>query len=417
MERQPVKLNNRGTSGSLVVSKRKPGMRRTFPVLLAVALIAVAVFAQTSFGQQNPSKQSLARQQILPDQFAGWQPGQGVHGGGPQVLLWPRDPKVDNFDGHPEYTALLVESGVIRAEEHHYQKGGAEIAVRAFRLQDPSSAYEVYTSLLKPGEMPAKLGQVAAFDKDGVLIQEGSLVIGSTANISREDLLALLEAVEAKAEKTTPLPPIRTYLPMEGRLVGSERYALGPEALKAALTEAGQAVDASFLKGIGFNNGGEAMLARYSQPGKGSGVLLLLEYPTPNVAEQQIHHLAEVLPASAKVGEQNVVRKGSLLSIVLSPSSAEYAASLREGANYETQVTWNEPHQTLTDPPLLSTIAKIFVATGVFMVVTVVLGIAFGGVRIITKRLFPGKVFDRPEQIEVLQLGLSGKRIDPTDLY
>ena len=43
------------------------------------------------------------------------------------------------------------------------------------------------------------------------------------------------------------------------------------------------------------------------------------------------------------------------------------------------------------------------------MVVTLVLGIAFGGVRIITKRLFPGKVFDRKEQIEVLQLGLVGE--------
>jgi len=29
----------------------------------------------------------------------------------------------------------------------------------------------------------------------------------------------------------------------------------------------------------------------------------------------------------------------------------------------------------------------------------------------------PGKVFDRPQDIEVLQLGLSGKKIDPTDLY
>jgi hypothetical protein len=38
-------------------------------------------------------------------------------------------------------------------------------------------------------------------------------------------------------------------------------------------------------------------------------------------------------------------------------------------------------------------------------------------VRIITKRLFPGKVFDRPEQMDVLQLGLSGKRIDSRDLY
>jgi hypothetical protein len=35
----------------------------------------------------------------------------------------------------------------------------------------------------------------------------------------------------------------------------------------------------------------------------------------------------------------------------------------------------------------------------------------------VTKIFFPGKVFDRPERMEILQLGLSGKRIDPRDFY
>jgi hypothetical protein len=112
-----------------------------------------------------------------------------------------------------------------------------------------------------------------------------------------------------------------------------------------------------------------------------------------------------------------IERKGSLLSIVLSPSSPEYARSLREAVDYETQVTWNEPSQTATDPPITSVMVKIFIGTGVFMVAAVVLGIAFGGVRVVTKILFPGKVFDRPNQMEILQLGLSGKRIDPSDFY
>jgi hypothetical protein len=51
------------------------------------------------------------------------------------------------------------------------------------------------------------------------------------------------------------------------------------------------------------------------------------------------------------------------------------------------------------------------------MVTAVVLGIAFGGVRVVTKIFFPGKVFDRPERLEILQLGLSGKKIDPSDFY
>jgi hypothetical protein len=62
-------------------------------------------------------------------------------------------------------------------------------------------------------------------------------------------------------------------------------------------------------------------------------------------------------------------------------------------------------------------VRNIFLGTFAFCGLALVLGLAFGGVRVITKRLFPGKVFDRPENMEVLQLGLSGKRIDPRDFY
>ena len=225
-----------------------------------------------------------------------------------------------------------------------------------------------------------------------------------------------MKAVEAGSEKG-PLPPIRTYLPATGRMLGTERYALGPEAMRAAMAGLGQSDMVGIVDAAGFSSGAEAMLARYTSPGKGSGVLVLLEYPTPQLAEQHIHHLDEVLPAAAKQAGTVIERKGSLLSMVLSPSSAEYAKNLREAVDYETQVTWNEASQTATDPPITSVMVKIFIGTGVFMVAAVVLGIAFGGVRVLTKRFFPGKVFDRPNQMEVLQLGLSGKRIDPSDFY
>jgi hypothetical protein len=264
--------------------------------------------------------------------------------------------------------------------------------------------------------VPTNLGQVSAFDKDGVIILEGSLVLSSTANISKEDLSALVKAIEAGSEKG-PLPPVRTYLPGMGRALGTERYALGPEALRAALAALGQSDMAVLVDAAGFSSGAEAMLARYASPGKGNGVLVLLEYPTPQLAEQHIHHLDELLPAAMKQAGTVIERKGSLLSMVLAPSSAEYATNLRTAVDYETQVTWNEASQMATDPPITSIMVKIFIGTGVFMVAAVVLGIAFGGVRVVTKRLFPGKVFDRPNQMEVLQLGLSGKRIDPSDFY
>jgi hypothetical protein len=337
-----------------------------------------------------------AQESPLPKQFQNW--------------------KLSSCLPKPVVPAIGKEAGMREYSTCKFSSGDNVIGISGGRYHDPSSAFEAYTSQLRAGMVPTNLGQTAAFDKDGVLILEGTLVLSSTSNISRDDLNALIRAVEAGSEKG-PLPPVRTYLPKAGRVLGTERYALGSEALKAALADENVgAYAAALLDDVGFANGAEAMLARYSSPGKGSGILMLLEYPTPQIAEQQIHHLTGVLP-TAKPSEPRIERKGSLLSIVLEASPAEYAANLREAVDYETQVTWNEAGQAATDPPITSTLVKIIMGTGVFMVAALVLGVAFGGVRVVTKRFFPGKVFDRPNQMEVLQLGLSGKRIDPTDFY
>lgn len=342
------------------------------------------------------AQQKVVPKQILPKEFRSWH-------------LSSCNSKSADF-------GFWKEAGLRNVNDCEYTADGATVNVRLAQYNDPSSAYEVFTGLLRTGMMPAKLGQVAAFDKDMVLIQEGTFVLRSTANVSQDDLGELVKAVDPQSEKS-PLPPVRTYLPGTGRVLGTERYALGPEALEAALHGLGVTDTEGIVKAAGFTSSAEAMVARYSNPGKGSGILLLLEYPTPQLAEQHIHHLDEVLPAAAKQAGTVIERKGSLLSMVLAPSSVEYAKSLSDAANYETQVTWNEASQAATDPPITSTLVKIIMGTGVFMVAAVVLGIAFGGVRVVTKRFFPGKVFDRANQMEVLQLGLSGKRIDPSDFY
>jgi hypothetical protein len=360
---------------------------------LSLFVCGFALFSAAPLSAQ----QLVVQKQILPKEFRSWH------------LTGCNASRSQDF-------GFWKEAGLRTVNDCEYTADGNTVEVRLAQYADPSSAFEVFTSLLRSGMMPASLGQVAAFDKEIVLIQEGTLVLRSTANVSKDDLGMLVRAVDGQSEKT-PLPPIRTYLPTPGRMVGTERYALGPEALQEALHGLGETDTEGLLKAAGFTNGAEAMVARYSLPGKGTGVLLLIEYPTPQLAEQHIHHLEEVVPAAAKQSGTDIERKGSLLSMVLSPSSKEYAKNLREAADYETQVTWNEASQTATDPPITSIMVKIFIGTGVFMVAAVVLGIAFGGVRVLTKRFFPGKVFDRPEQIEVLQLGLSGKRIDPSDFY
>jgi hypothetical protein len=330
------------------------------------------------------------------------------------MVMWPRSTQATGLDSHPEYEQTLTESGIVRIEEHDYKKGDDELSIRVFKVRDPSGAYEVYTSRLRPGMTPSNLGQVSALDAEGAEILLGNFVLESGRGASAEGLRALVQTLRPVADKT-PLPPIPSYLPQGEWLKGTERYALGPAAFRAAAASLGRVEAGALVDVAGFNSGAEAMFAKYKR-GKDEATLLLIEYPTPQLAELHLRHLQRGL-RDAQLNTSSIERKGSLLSIVLAPTSAEYAEKLRGAVNYETQVTWNEPSSTATDPPITSTLVKIIVATGVFMMVTLVLGIAFGGVRVITKRLFPGKVFDRPAQMEVLQLGLSGKPIDPRDMY
>jgi hypothetical protein len=343
-----------------------------------------------------PPYSSAQRQSLLPDRFGGWSKG-----------FCPAKPVA---------TVLAEETGLIENVACQFTSNGQSVGVWAGSFRDPSSGYEVYTSEISPGMEPSTLGQNSAIDRDKLLMLVGNVVlrVERPRDVPAEDLQQLLASLRAHADQT-PLPPIRAYLPA-GFVDGTQRYARGPAAFRQAIASLGQDEFANLVDEAGFNSSAEAMFAKY-QAGKDQAVLLLIEYPTPQLAEQHLRHLDRALSPTAKQAGATIERKGSLLSLILKPSSVAFGNSLRGAVNYETAVTWNEPHQTITDPPILSTLAKIIIITGVFMLAAVVLGIAFGGIRLLAKVFFPGKFFDRPEQMDVLQLGLSGKRIDSRDFY
>jgi len=349
---------------------------------------------------------------LLPDHFGNWQAT------GPAKM----------YTAHEYFRARLVEpttggdilneAGLVSVEERTYKNGDKNWSVRVWELRDPSGAYETYTAILGDlhGIKPSSI-EDTVFGGPGLFLA-GNLVmqgLSSSGDVTTEDLRALRTALYAEAQKT-PYPPLKSYLPATWRVFGTERYALGPIAFRAAMTSLGEGAYVGLSDHVGYQSGVEAILAKY-QGAHGSGTLLLLEYPTPQIAEQHLHHLEEALPDAAKKSGVTVERKASLLSLVFEPTSAMHAQAIRDEVNYETQVTWNEPGHTATDPPLMIMIGKIFVYTVLFLGFATGIGIAFGGLRVLIKRLLPGKVFDRPGSIEVLQLGLSGKKIDASDMY
>jgi hypothetical protein len=372
-------------------------MRRQFLFIVFASLFALLSAANISAQQSKSPMSSSAKPSALPDAFASW------HNAG--------------CDTAPQGSAVSQEAGQRDFRKCQFSSGKETATIWAGRYRDPSSAYEVYTSLLRPTMSPSTVGRFTAVDDKGLLALVGNVVVGvdQPRNVSTKDLQELTSLVAGRADRT-PLPPIREYLPKEDLVNATQRYALGPIALQAAAESVGKPEIVALTSAVGFAQGAEAMLAQYHH-GRDTGVLLLIDYPTPQLAELHMRHLETALSEGAKTAGSVIERKGSLLSVVIAPSSSAYAESLRAAVNYETQVTWNEPSQTATDPPWALVLYRIFLGTGVFMVMAIAFGVAFGGFRIFIKRMLPGKVFDRPEQMEVLQLGLSGNKIDTRDLY
>jgi hypothetical protein len=353
---------------------------------------------------------AAANSPVLPNQFGSWQAE------GPAKVMQIHDLE-NGWARWPNGERVLKEAGLDHIEKRTYRNGVDEIAVRAFVLRDPSSAYQVYTFLLAPGMRDLAIGKDSAGTDYEVDFLVGNTVIqaGITPTVKSDTLRDLLTQLQVKAD-STPLPPLKSYLPEHWKIFGSEKYALGPEAFRAAMTSLREDAGAGLATEVGFQNGVEAILADYKGQ-HGSGTLLLLEYPTPQLAEQHLHHIEQALPVALKRAGVTVERKASLLSLVFAATAPEHAQAIRDEVKYETEITWNEPGHRATDPPMVLIMFKIFIFTGLFLGIATAVGVAFGGFRVIIKRLFPGKVFDRPQDIEVLQMGLSGKKIDPTDMY
>jgi hypothetical protein len=368
---------------------RTPYRIRCFLVFAAIFFVDLPAFAQ---------------QPILPAKFGAWTASPAAT---------PATSLASSLS-----QPLQQELGVTSGEAADYANGSKAIHAVLDKFKDPSTAYSAYTGQLQVGMQPTDVRPYSAVNGDQMILLIGNFLlrVDQVRSISAVDLRTLALSIQGHADPA-PLPPIRNYLPEERLIQGTQRYALGPAGFQHALNALDQSKFAPLTEDIGFSTGAEAMLASYLiAPGKRQS-LLLVEYPTPQLAEQHLRHIQSMLSGNSALSGTTVERKASLLSLVLSPANDRVATQLRNEINYQTQVTWNEPSHTLTDPPWLLVIKNLFLGTFAFCGLAVVLGLVFGGIRVLTKRLLPGKVFDRPEDMEVLQLGLSGKRIDPRDFY
>jgi hypothetical protein len=124
-------------------------------------------------------------------------------------------------------------------------------------------------------------------------------------------------------------------------------------------------------------------------------------------------------PGGAPAGQPVLYgrRVGPLVALVVGAPTRDAANALLDQIRSNDVVTWNEPKTTYSDPSISSIVVEGILGTGAIMLMAIAAGIGFGGVRIFVKYLFPGRVFDREKQMEVLQLGIASKPIKAKDFY
>jgi hypothetical protein len=304
-------------------------------------------------------------------------------------------------------------------EQRSYTRGAQTSSITLYRLRDPSSAYGAFTFLRDDTLVDAQLGSYSGASKDRALIVVGEMLLDVSAPTRQTrpadaDLKQLADALEKKADHT-PYPFIGEHLPEKGRTKNSVRYVIGPLSLA-------HFVPLGTDDWMGYDHSAETILAHYQVNGKDQ-TLLITSYPTQQVAAAEFAGILRRFtfdPPDGVPAGQNVLygkRVSSYIAVVAGAPSRQAANKILDQVGYQSNVTWDEPKQTLTEPGINSMIVEAFVGTGAIMLFAVAAGIGFGGVRILVKLFLPNKIFDREKQIEILQLGITSKPIKAKDFY
>jgi hypothetical protein len=371
-------------------------MKREMRVLLSIGILCLIAAARP-----------VAAQSVLPSSFAGWNAAE------PSVLV--SSTGLDQTLG-PD-TAIFREYSLKSLERRAYAHGSQTAAITLYHFRDPSSAYGAYTFLRNDSLASSDVGSFGAAASDRALVVIGDLLLDIAAKPMRPsnaDLKQLVASLDKIADHT-PFPSIGEHLPDKGLARGSEHYVLGPRALA-------QFVPLGTDDWVGFDHSAETILARYRVAGQ-DATLLIASYPTQQIAADKFAGMLRRFtfdpPGGVPPGQTVLFgkRASSLIAVVIGAPSREAANALLDQVQYESQVTWNEPKHTLTDPTIGSIVVGAFLGTGVIMLLALAVGLGFGGLRVVLRFFFPNKVFDREKQIEILQLGIYSKPIQAKDFY
>ena len=371
------------------------------PALVLCLFMCAAVTAQTT---APSTAQPAAPAPLLPQEFAGWQLKDAV--------TKSADPVAADDTNAP----VLKEYGFQRLEKATYTRDdGRKLEIKAAAFEDASGAYGAFTYYKSPAMLNEKIGGQASSLNTRVLFYEGNILVDAVFEklsvMSAAELRELAGLLPQPPPNARNLPPLPTYLPRQSYEKNTAKYIMGP----VTLDRVGSPLPTAM---VDFKSGAEVVIGKYAV-NAGDSTLMLISYPTPQIAIEKLRQLDAAHPVNSQpqtgvspildVGPFFDKRTGPIIVIAAGPLSQAEARSLLSSVSYEADVTWNE--NTFADKKnnLANLLFNVIVLCGIVLGLSLVAGLGFGGLRILMKRLFPNRVFDRPEAMEIISLHLDDR--------
>jgi hypothetical protein len=366
-----------------------PVLKRVLTLVLFLSIMTVVAWAAAP--QPQP---------FLPNHFAGWQI-QGTPGMSDDVSA-----------ADSAYAAVLKEYGFNELESATYTRPDRKLSVKAARFNDTTGAYGAFTFYKTEGMEIEKIGDLAASAGTKVLFYRGNILV--EASLDRVTVMSAAELRELAAALPQPtgnklnLPTLPAYLPRQAYIAHSAKFVEGP----AGFSNIHAALPADV---IDFQRSAELVLGRYSTS-KGVATMLLIAYPTPQIAGDRLRAIESWMKANSCSASGATTggggckffgkRSGPIVAVVTGDVSQSEAQSLLAAISYDADVTWSQATSLRKRDNIGNLIIAAFTLIGILMLIALVVGFAFGGLRVLLQKFFPNRWFGRPEDVEIIQLNL-----------
>jgi hypothetical protein len=340
---------------------------------------------------------------ILPQEFGGWQMSGATRASNDPSAADPANP------------SLLKEYGFTDlASATYIANDGRKLTIKAARFADATGAYGAFTYYRLPQMITEQIGNYGASLNERVLFFHGNILVDAVFHkltvMSAAELRELASLLPLASGGNRNLPALAGYLPTQARISNSIKYVVGP----IGLTKINAPLPPEL---VDFNAGAEVAQANY-QTSSGIATLMVISYPTPQIAAQNLQHVdaahqpdAQPPSGSSPTGANLFFdkRTGPILVIAAGQLSPSEAKSFLRSVNYEADVTWNQNTYASKKDNIANLIVNVIVLCGIIGGLAIVAGIAFGGLRVLIRNLLPEQVQRQREEMEFISLHLSDK--------